>query len=90
MSQPVATLQPIDDKPETVIVELADLDDEHKTKRDDTVDTIPVSPLKDLPRRKSLFVYKKAILISVMIAWSSIMDGYLVSSEWLWDTVRPI
>jgi len=25
-----------------------------------------------------------------MIAWSSIMDGYLVSSEWLWDTVRPI
>jgi len=81
MSQPIANLHSIDDKPVTEMVELAHLDDTQKGEPNDSVDAIPISPLKDLPRRKSLLVYKKAILISVMIAWSSIMDGYLVSSE---------
>ena len=81
MSQPIVTLHSIDDKPVTEMVELAHIDDTQKGKPNDRLDAIPISPLKDLPRRKSLFVYKKAILISVMIAWSSIMDGYLVSSE---------
>jgi hypothetical protein len=81
MSTPNLTAQHPDDKPETVMVELAQLDDDHKLAgQSDVTDATPVSPLKDLPRRKSLFVYKKAIIISVMIAWSSIMDGYLVSS----------
>ena len=78
MNTTTSTLQPIelvDDKPETTAIEDTKVD-----ARDGTAE-VPVSPLKDLPRKKSLWVYKKAILISVMIAWSSIMDGYLVSSK---------
>lgn len=79
MNPNTSTLQPIetiDDKPETNAIE-----DTKVGATDGFATEIPVSPLKDLPRKKSLLVYKKAILISVMIAWSSIMDGYLVSSE---------
>lgn len=68
-----------DDKPTVATLEHAA--DVHDTKANIVSDDIPVSPFKDLPRRKALWVYRKAVLISVLIAWSAIMDGYLVSSE---------
>lgn len=42
---------------------------------------VPVSPFKDLPRRQALWVFRRAVLYAVLIAWAAIMDGYLVSSE---------
>lgn len=41
---------------------------------------VPVSPFKDLPRRKAIWVYKKAVMYAVLVAWAALMDGFLISS----------
>jgi hypothetical protein len=42
---------------------------------------VPVSPLKDMPRRQAVWVFRKAVLYAMLVAWAAIMDGYLISSE---------
>lgn len=46
----------------------------------DAEDDIPVSPFKDLPRRKAIWVFKKAVMYAVLVAWAALMDGFLISS----------
>ena len=41
---------------------------------------IPVSPFKDLPRRKAIWVFKRAVFYAVLVAWAALMDGFLISS----------
>lgn len=41
---------------------------------------IPVSPFKDIPRRKAIWVFKKAVMYAVLVAWAALMDGFLISS----------
>lgn len=43
---------------------------------------IPVSPLKDMPRRQAVWVFRKAVLFAMLVAWAAIMDGYLISSTY--------
>lgn len=47
----------------------------------DADQNVPVSPFKDLPRSKAIWVFKKAVLYAVLVAWAALMDGFLISSE---------
>jgi hypothetical protein len=43
----------------------------------------PESPFKHMPRRKAARVFWKVVICCVMVAWTAIMDGFLITSEWL-------
>jgi hypothetical protein len=51
---------------------------------------VPVSPLKDMPRRQAVWVFRKAVLFAMLVAWAAIMDGYLISSTYMHCKVRPV
>jgi hypothetical protein len=42
----------------------------------------PESPFKHMPRRKAARVFWKVVICCVMVAWTAIMDGFLITSEW--------
>lgn len=42
----------------------------------------PESPFKHMPRRKAAKVFWKVVICCVMVAWTAIMDGFLITSEW--------
>lgn len=49
-------------------------------KGNDAEQNIPVSPFKDMPRRKAIWVFRRAVLYAVLVAWAALMDGFLISS----------
>lgn len=56
-----------------------------KLDRDES-EEVPVSPLKDMPRRQAVWVFRKAVLFAMLVAWAAIMDGYLISSKFFRQT----
>ncbi len=61
-----------------VMIENAYIDE--KDPKGGSEDAPPVSPFKDMPRRKAIWVFRKAVIYSMLVAWAAIMDGYLISS----------
>lgn len=45
-----------------------------------TEEDIPTSAFKDMPRKQALWVFRRAVLYSLLVAWAALMDGYLISS----------
>jgi len=71
-----------DSKTTDIAIEDAEAEYAKKLNTGDYED-IPVSPLKDMPRRQAVWVFRKAVLFAMLVAWAAIMDGYLISSKWL-------
>ena len=69
-----------DSKTTDMVIEDAEVEYAKKLGNLDT-EEIPVSPLKDMPRRQAVWVFRKAVLFAMLVAWAAIMDGYLISSE---------
>lgn len=69
-----------DSKTTDIAIEDAEAAYAKKLDRDDS-EEVPVSPLKDMPRRQAVWVFRKAVLFAMLVAWAAIMDGYLISSE---------
>jgi len=69
-----------DSKATDIAIEDAEAIYAKKLDRDDS-EEVPVSPLKDMPRRQAVWVFRKAVLFAMLVAWAAIMDGYLISSE---------
>jgi hypothetical protein len=81
MSNPIPTAISADAKDDIAMIERTQsTDNDPKSKVDLLAGDVPVSPFKDLPRRKALWVFRRAVFYSVLIAWAAIMDGYLISS----------
>jgi hypothetical protein len=70
-----------DTKTTDIAIEDAEAIYAKKLDRDDS-EEVPVSPLKDMPRRQAVWVFRKAVLFAMLVAWAAIMDGYLISSEY--------
>jgi hypothetical protein len=79
------TMDQVKAHPDTKTTDIAIEDAEaiyaKKLDRDDS-EEVPVSPLKDMPRRQAVWVFRKAVLFAMLVAWAAIMDGYLISSEY--------
>jgi hypothetical protein len=70
-----------DSKTTDIAIEDAEAIYAKKLDRDDS-EEVPVSPLKDMPRRQAVWVFRKAVMFAMLVAWAAIMDGYLISSEY--------
>lgn len=44
---------------------------------------VPLSPFRDMPRRRAIRVFWKVCLFSFLVAWTAIMDGFLITSQYL-------
>jgi hypothetical protein len=44
-------------------------------------DAPPMSAFQNMPRSKAIRVFWKVALFSVLVAWTAIMDGFLITSE---------
>jgi hypothetical protein len=53
----------------------------------DADQNIPISPFKDMPRKKAIWVFRRAVFYAVLVAWAALMDGFLISSE---CTIAPL
>lgn len=45
------------------------------------IESIPVSPFRDMKRSKALRVFWRVALYAILAAWAAIMDGFLITSE---------
>jgi hypothetical protein len=69
-----------DTKATDMVIEDAEAEYAKKVENGDS-EEIPVSPLRDMPRRQAVWVFRKAVLFAMLVAWAAIMDGYLISSK---------